>query len=136
MKEEPPQSSSPLAYLISAARAAGTTPPQQVQASIAQASTSSKCLGHRSESSISSRTAPIASTGAVSSWIIDEELSEFEDKAIAEGCTVAEAAQALAQIACRLFDLADDLGGELYELLLSVCHTCHRGINASSFSWT
>lgn len=36
---------------------------------------------------------------------------ELDERAAQEECTVAGAAQALARIACRLFDLADILGG-------------------------
>lgn len=39
-------------------------------------------------------------------------LEELDAMAADEACTPAGAAQALAQVACRLFDLADALGGE------------------------
>ena len=39
-------------------------------------------------------------------------LKELDEKAADEACTPAAAAQALARIACRLYELADALGGE------------------------
>lgn len=38
-------------------------------------------------------------------------LEELDERAAGEACTPAGAAQALARVACRLYDLADDLGG-------------------------
>lgn len=40
-----------------------------------------------------------------------EGLKELDERASDEACTPAGAAQALARIACRLFELADSLGG-------------------------
>lgn len=39
-------------------------------------------------------------------------LKELDERAADEACTPAGAAQALARIACRLYELADALGGE------------------------
>lgn len=40
-----------------------------------------------------------------------EGLEELDERAADEACTPAGAAQALARIACRLFEMADSLGG-------------------------
>lgn len=45
-------------------------------------------------------------------WSVEGELQELDERATDEACSVAGAAQALARIACRLYDLADKLGGE------------------------
>lgn len=43
--------------------------------------------------------------------VVVRDLKELDERAAGEACTPAGAAQALARIACRLYDLADDLGG-------------------------
>ena len=110
--EIPPQSptaglvaaSSALDFMTIAAAAASASPPKAVPL-VAEA----KHGRGRGHSAASGR-----SLTAVARQEVPDipGLKELDEKAGDEACTPAGAAQALARIACRLYELADTLGGE------------------------
>lgn len=98
----PPGSTTAFNFLATAAEAACTPPPPDP---VPQTLTN-EAPGSEDRDSAGAGIAP-----AVDGDVVVRSLEELDDRAADEACTPAGAAQALARIACRLYDLADDLGG-------------------------
>ncbi|CAN0024648.1 unnamed protein product, partial [Ectocarpus fasciculatus] len=99
----PTGTTSALEFLAAAATAARTSPPEPVQRSLATELRSSFHSGPDHASASAGTAAAVASALA--------DLAELDERARDEACTPAGAAQALARVACRLYELADTLGG-------------------------
>ncbi|CAN0248244.1 unnamed protein product, partial [Ectocarpus sp. 8 AP-2014] len=104
----PTGATSALEFLAAAAAAARTSPPESVQRSSATEALSRVRSGdlrpdHAAASPASAGTAAAAASALAG-------LTELDERAKDEACTPAGAAQALARVACRLYELADTLG--------------------------
>lgn len=118
-REAPPGPTTAFDFLAAAAEAARTPPPSgpvpQTPADEGPGSEARGGSGSPSENAAAAGAVAFAGAGVVA--VVDGDavvrsLEELEERAAGEACTPAGAAQALARVACRLYDLADDLGGE------------------------
>eukprot|EP00903_Cladosiphon_okamuranus_P018207 g16748.t1 len=100
--EAPPGPRTAFDFLATAAEAASTPPPP---APVPQTPIN-EAPGCAVRDGASAGTA-----SAVDGDVIVRCLEELDERAAGEACTPAGAAQALARVACRLYDLADDMGG-------------------------
>lgn len=101
-------------FLIAAAAAARAHPPEPVPSTLAK---EPRPMGGDAPPPADAIAAEAAGAGAVAGipagGCVDvlSDLEELDERAIDEACTPAGVAQALARVACRLYELADTLGG-------------------------
>lgn len=114
---KPSGSTTAFDFLAAAAQAASAPPPTdpvpQTPTNEPPRSEARDAAG-RSSDDTAAAGATAAGAGIVPSvggGVVVSGLEDLDEKAAGEACTPAGAAQALARIACRLYDLADDLGG-------------------------
>lgn len=106
----PTGTTSALEFLADAATAARTSPPEPVQQSSVTEPRSRVRSGDLRPDHAAASPASAGTAAAVTSALAG--LTELDERAKDEACTPAGAAQALARVACRLYELADTLGGE------------------------
>ncbi|CAM9296426.1 unnamed protein product [Ectocarpus sp. 12 AP-2014] len=105
----PTGATSALEFLAEAAATACTSPPEPVQRSSATEPRSRARSGDLRPDHAAASPASAGTAAAITSALAD--LTELDERAKDEACTPAGAAQALARVACRLYELADTLGG-------------------------
>ncbi|CAB1121170.1 FK/GFPP [Ectocarpus sp. CCAP 1310/34] len=105
----PTGTTSALEFLAAATAAARTPSPEPVQRSAVTEPRSRVHSGDLRPDHAASSPASAGTAAAVTSALAG--LTELDERAKDEGCTPAGAAQALARVACRLYELADILGG-------------------------